>query len=387
MISLKLAYRNLTGAGLRTWLNVTVLSFAYVVIIFHQGLIDGWHRQGLRDLTEWEVAGGQLWHPSYDRYDPMTFQDAHGVINGRIPGYVKSKLAVPVLVVQGTAYPQGRLQSIILKGIDRSQSLVKLPSSALAGDSGKINAVIGTRMAKSLKAEKGDYILIRWRDKNGAFDAAEIYIAEIFKCDVPSVDIGQIWVPLDKLQEMTGLHNEATMFIVSDQYKASDTDGWKFKEKAYLTKELDELIQAKRGGGMILQGILLIIALLAIFDTQVLSIFRRQREIGTYIAFGMTRYQVVGIFTVEGAAHSIFAAVLGALYGIPLFIYLYYHGITFGLGDMGLTLAETLYPYYSLQLIVITVAVVVIAATIVSFLPARKIAKMKPTDALKGKLQ
>ena len=31
-------------------------------------------------------------------------------------------------------------------------------------------------------------------------------------------------------------------------------------------------------------GLLLNIALLAIFDTQVLSIFRRQKEIGTYIA-------------------------------------------------------------------------------------------------------
>lgn len=136
-----------------------------------------------------------------------------------------------------------------------------------------------------------------------------------------------------------------------------------------------------------MQGILLIIALLAIFDTQVLSIFRRQREIGTYIALGMTRPQVIGIFTVEGAAHSVFAALAGAVYGIPLFIYLAKYGISFGFGDMGLTLADTLYPYYSLELIFWTVLIVVLAATIVSYLPARRIAKMKPTEALKGKLQ
>jgi putative ABC transport system permease protein len=50
-------------------------------------------------------------------------------------------------------------------------------------------------------------------------------------------------------------------------------------------------------------------------------------------------------------------------------------------------IAETIYPYYSIRLIFITIVLVIISATIVSYLPARKISKMKPTDALKGKLQ
>jgi len=385
MIAVKLAYRNLIGAGLRTWLNVAVLSFAYVVIIFHQGLIDGWHPQGLRSITEWEVAGGQLWHPAYDRYDPITLQDAHGLIGSDLEKLAKDGKIVPVLVVQGTAYPQGRLQNILLKGINPRQCLIKIPTGNLTGDSGKINAVIGTRMAKSMNVNKGDAVFIRWRDKNGTFDAAEIRIADIFKCDVPTVDNGQIWIQLEKLQELTGMTSEATMFIVSDSYKGGDSGIWKYKDVSFLTREFEELIQTKKGGGMMLQGILLFIALITIFDTQVLSIFRRQREIGTYIAFGLTRPQVVGLFTFEGAAYSILAALAGAAYGIPLFIYLYMHGISFGLGDMGLSIAETMYPYYSLKLVITTLIVVIGAATIVSYLPARKISKMNPTDALRGK--
>jgi ABC-type antimicrobial peptide transport system permease subunit len=34
-----------------------------------------------------------------------------------------------------------------------------------------------------------------------------------------------------------------------------------------------------------------------------------------------------------------------------------------------------------------TTVIVILAATIVSYIPARRIAKMNPTDALKGKLQ
>jgi ABC-type antimicrobial peptide transport system permease subunit len=55
--------------------------------------------------------------------------------------------------------------------------------------------------------------------------------------------------------------------------------------------------------------------------------------------------------------------------------------------EMGLAVAERIYPVYGAGLILSTVLLVVISATIVSFLPARKIAKMDPVDALKGKMQ
>jgi ABC-type antimicrobial peptide transport system permease subunit len=55
--------------------------------------------------------------------------------------------------------------------------------------------------------------------------------------------------------------------------------------------------------------------------------------------------------------------------------------------QVDIPISEAIFPYYSLKLIVISIFLVVLSATIVSYLPARKIAKMKPTDALKGKLQ
>ena len=55
--------------------------------------------------------------------------------------------------------------------------------------------------------------------------------------------------------------------------------------------------------------------------------------------------------------------------------------------EFDLPLAEKIFPYYSLRLIIISMILVILSATLVSYLPARKISKMKPTDALKGKLQ
>jgi len=131
------------------------------------------------------------------------------------------------------------------------------------------------------------------------------------------------------------------------------------------------------------------LALLAIFDTQILSIFRRQKEIGTEIALGMTRWQVVRLFTVEGAMHSVFAAILAAIYGIPLLTWQAKVGLAMpeGADDYGLPIAKSIFPSYSIGLVIGTVLSIFIATVIVSYLPAKKISKMNPTDAIKGKIQ
>jgi putative ABC transport system permease protein len=388
MLAFKLAFKNLMGAGLRTWLNVAVLSFAFVTIIFYNGMIDGWNRQSRRDTQDWETGKGQFWTPGYDRYDPLTFQDAHAIISEDIQIEVNKKNLTPVLVAQATAFPQGRMQGVILKGVDPDQNILKLPSSGLRSSDSSDYAIIGRRMAEAAKLGVGDKLLIRWRDKNGTFDAREIQIASVFKCDVPAIDKGQIYMPLKTLQKMMGMGNEATLLVTGIGFTLSDLKNWEFKSTDFLLADIDKIIQTKKAGGSIIEGLLLIIALIAIFDTQVLSIFRRQKEIGTYIALGMTRPQVVGIFTVEGGAHSILATLLGAVYGIPLFYLLGTVGISMKSVQMtDIPIAESIYPYYSIRLILVTIVLVVISATIVSYLPARKISKMKPTDALKGKLQ
>ncbi len=387
MIAIKLAFKNLLGAGLRTWLNVTILSFAFVLIIFYNGMIDGWNRQGLKDTKDWEIGQGQFWHPDYDKYDPYTIQDAHNLLSEKVNTEIKKGNLTPILIAQTTLYPEGRVQSGILKGVAPNQNILKLPTADLTNLQYNYAAIIGKRMAESTKLKVGDQVLVRWRDKNGTFDAREIQIASIFRCDVPSVDNGQIYMSLPVLQEMLSMDNEASILVTGENYAGGDIENWEFKDLDFLLTDFDKLIQSKKAGGIVLEGLLLIIALLAIFDTQVLSIFRRQKEIGTYIALGLTRSQVLGIFTIEGGAHSVLAALVGAVYGVPLFLYLNTIGLTFGGPDMGITIAETIYPYYSVGLIITSLILVVISATIVSYLPARKIAKMKPTDALKGKLQ
>lgn len=382
-LAFHLAYKNLMGAGLRTWLNAGVLSFAFIVIIFYNGLIDGWNQQAKVDGINWEWGYGHLVNDNYDEFDSFSIEDGHGQLEQS-----KQKNLTPILIRQGNIYPNGRLMSIRIKGKDPNQTTVYIPSQILKQSDAQYPVIIGQRMAESAKVAIGDQVLMRWRDKNGTYDAATITIAGIFETTVPFVDGGQIWISIDKLREMTLLQDHTTYFVANEQYSHSETSGWEFKTQKYLMREQTALINAKKVGGSILYGVLMLLGLLAIFDTQVLSIFRRQKEIGTYIAMGMTRWQVVRMFTAEGGMYSVFATILGAIYGIPILWYLSVKGISFGTigAEAGIIMAEKMYPIYGIGLILFTILIVILSATIVSFLPARKIARMNPVEALKGKI-
>lgn len=388
-MAIKLAIQNLIGAGLRTWLNVVVLSFAFVVIIWHKGLLDGWDRQAKQDMVKWEFGAGQFWQKNFDPFDPFTLNDSHAPVPQEFDNLLIEKKIAPVLITQGTLYPQGRLYSILVKGIDPLQKVINVPSSKLISENGETPAIIGSGMAAATHLKEGDLVIMRWRDKNGAFDATEITIKSVFKTNVPTVDINQVWLPLEKLRNMMLMPGEATIIITGEKPGSPPTlKEWDFKSPAFLLSDLEKIIKSKSIGGMLVWGILLLLAMLAIFDTQVLSIFRRQKEIGTYIALGMTRGQVVQLFTVEGAMHSVLAAIVGAIYGIPLLANQAINGMAlpFKSSDYGLAFSERLYPVYSIGLIISTVLMVLTITTLVSYLPARKISKLNPTDALRGKI-
>ena len=390
MLALKLAYRNLAGARLRTWLNVFVLSLAFVVIIWNKGLLNGWDQQARRDTIEWEIGGGQYWQENYDPYDPFTIEESHARLSDDAELAVASGKLTPILISQAAMYPEGRIQNVLLKSIEPGQQIIKLPSSYLMAESDEIAGMVGERCANDNKLGIGDYVTIRWRDANGTFDASEVRITHIFKTNVPTLDMGVLWIPLQKHREMMNLEGEATILVTAVETGfLGPITGWDFKDHYFLLTEIREMIEVKSVGGYIMFAILMSLAMLAIFDTQVLSIFRRQKEIGTHIALGMTQRQVIALFTVEGAMHSILAAALAAVYGFPLLAYQASTGWTMpgGVDDYGMTIADTIYPVYSVGLVFGTTLIVLVTTTIVSFLPTRRIAKMKPTDAIRGKVQ
>lgn len=378
----RIAFRNIISAGLRTWLNIGVLSFAFIIILFFNALMDGWERQAVNDGIEWEYGSGQIHHPEYDPLDPFTIQSSHGI-------YPNDNNIVPVLIRQGNIYPNGRMIPLAIKGIDINQKLLELPTQILQDSKAELPVIIGNYMANANNLKVGDSFLIRWKDKHGTFDARNITVEGIFKTNVPSIDIGQLWMPIDKLWEMTGMEGEATYLVVNDKYTPESNKEWIYKSQETLLKDIENLINQKKGSSFFMYGILLMIALIAIFDSQVFSVFKRQKEIGTYVALGFTKRRVTALFTLEGTMYAFLSTIVGGILGAPLFFYLENYGMPIPDAkmsyEMGISVAERIYPEVSLELFTTTFVMILLLSAIVSYLPVKKIATMNTVDALKGK--
>jgi putative ABC transport system permease protein len=286
-------------------------------------------------------------------------------------------------------YSGGSFRPVLLKGIDPRQRVLSLPADVLVDTPGTGPALIGTRMAKDAGLKADDLATVRWRDAVGTFDAEEISIARVMSTSVQTVDSGQVWLPLDRLQRMARMNGEATLVVVANgSGGAGAVANWTFKDLDFLLADVHAMIRTKMLGGTVVYAILLFLGMITILDSQVLSIFYRKKEIGTLMALGLTRGAVIRMFTLEGAFNAVLAAVIGAAYGIPLLGFLVAMGIPMPAvtEQIGFSMGDRMYPRYSAFLVLGTTALVFVVTAIVSYLPTRRIATLQPTEALRGRL-
>ena len=386
----KIALKNLLGARLRTFLNVLVTAFSFFLILFMSAMYDGMLQHAKQVTMDTEIAGGAYWHSEYDPLDPLTFEDAHSVPPAAVQALVGEKKAFPVLVSQASIYPGGRIMPAIMKGIPPGQNIVNMPTDALSGhEEIALPVLIGKGMASDTKLEVGDVFTIRWLDADRTYDANEGTVVHIMDTENFKLDMGHIWIPLNKAQAMLAMEGEATYVTYEKGIPPVQNKGdWIPRDINYLVQDMEAIIEADKPGAQVMYMVLLALAAMGIFNAQVLSIFRRGKEIGTLMAIGMTRSRVVGLFTLEGGLNAVLSAVVTLIVFGPILWYFGVYGIPLPIdySEMGMIVAKRLIPVYTIGLVVSTTILVSIIVLIVSYIPSRRIARMKPTDALRGKV-
>ncbi|MBD3415050.1 MAG: FtsX-like permease family protein, partial [Candidatus Aminicenantes bacterium] len=274
-------------------------------------------------------------------------------------------------------------------GIDPEQKILNLPAERLRVKTDTIPALIGTRMAENSQLKNGDIVTLRWRDKDGTFDAADIKIVHVMNTLVPAVDKGQIWIPYQKLQEMMGTDQHATIVVIQQDLEPTFKSGgvWEFQSLTYLLRDMEAMKQIQTFSYAFMYLLLLFMALLAVFDTQVISIFRRKREIGMLMALGMERKNVIKLFTLEGALQGVLSLIIGAIYATPFLIWSAKSGIQLpeSAGDFGMAISTTLYPMYGWKIIIGSALLMLVSVTVVSYFPSRRISDIQPQKVLAGR--
>ena len=119
-------------------------------------------------------------------------------------------------------------------------------------------------------------------------------------------------------------------------------------------------------------AISLAVAGIGIMNVMLVSVSERTAEVGLVKALGAKRGQILSVFMVEAVLLSAFGAVVGCLIGIAV--------IALGAGIWQQFPIKPSVPW-----IVTVIALALVAGASFGLMPARRAARLQPTEALRGK--
>lgn len=384
---LKIALRNFFGQGMRAVLNVFVTALIIIATIFSLSLLNGFQAQALKNMSVTDAGGGHYRVPGFDILSPMDWEDLTRTVPEQLKRLPPGQKA-EVLVQQGTLFVHQHLFPVQLRGVEMAQELLDLPLQKLKTWNSPVQdtvpVVIGRQMAKASRLKAGDLVVMKWRDKFGAVDALDAEIVDVVPLVNPRVDEGVAWLRLDHLRQITQRPGEITWVVVEGNLGA--VDGLEFLDVDHLMNDLLSLLKHDRRNTRILWIILLLLAGISVFNTQYLNIFKRQKEIGTLLAMGMTPSRVVRLFTLEGSLAAFGAVVLTALLGIPFFAWFQTVGFDVShLSETGIPVRENIFLVFRPGEIASSVLITVSLMLVVAWWPVRRISRLDPTLALRGR--
>lgn len=400
--------KNLAGTGIRMWLNVAVISVSMIVILWAEALYEGLIMKMVDAVNATEVGGGHIASFGFDRDDRLSYRDSPMEMTPGMKDLVATGSATPALFFDCMVYKGGRAIPATMKGLGLVNRILTIPTDRLAdqadtamgpgstvlpglnASTGLLPAVLGTRMAQSLKISRGDRFVVKWRDSSGSFDAADFVAAEIMSTRNIRVDEGSIWLDIETLWKMTGLTGRISYLQLAAEADLvlADAAGpeWRRLSPRELTRWIVGLIEADKKNAKVVYALLLFLCSVGIFNAQIVSVFKRRREIGVLMALGLRRRQVVALFTFEGVLTCLIAAAIMPIIGAPIFYWSAVIGFSSDYADgMGMPLPERMICHYDAGLVVKTLAVVLGIMTLVSWLPVARISEMVPSKAISGR--
>jgi putative ABC transport system permease protein len=274
----------------------------------------------------------------------------------------------------------------------RARTVLKEGGAPLAvGDTS--SALVGFELAESFGAKLGQTVTVQSSSPSGRSNALDLKVKGFSTSSFPFENKRVLSVPLTTAQSLIGLDGKVTEYALSvnDLSKLEKTRdavqaalGPEFE--VHTWKELNAFVRDVINRQNMIMGaiaaVLFIIALTVIGNTMLMSVFERVREIGTLLAVGVRRGQVLRMFIIEAAVLGLMGGAAGAVAGRLALFGAAAANIQIALpGTSGTAhLIPQVTPFFVLGAIVVAT----LGAVAASALPAVRASRLNPVDALRN---
>jgi lipoprotein-releasing system permease protein len=391
----KLAIRHLLSHPGQTTLLMTGVALGVGVFIFMSALIGG-----LATLLTLRT-GGSIPHvilEMADRDPSVLIPDAHVVLQKDLSrreqiaiwqpalSTIEAMLGVAALSpqIRGSAYVE-RGQTLAPVGVigvmPRDLSSIAKIEEAIVEGSGNLPAdglLIGSRLARDLGMRVGQVVLLT-SDRGRA---RSFRIGGVFTLGIASADRQAVYMNFTTARALfdlpTGISRieikvEPPMDAAMIATRLRRATGLKATPWTEDNSQLFEGLAAQSRTGLIIKIFALVTIVVGIASAMLLSIVRRQSEIGIMRAMGASKSLVVSIFVLEGTLIGFVGAIVGAT--IAWLVLLPLPPVSdIRSGELPIDLAQG---EFALAILITT-----LAATFASILPARRAARIDPAEAI-----
>ena len=323
----------------RTSAALTAVVFGVVSMILAAGFID-WNLEFGRDHSiESQLGHLQVMRPGFlelGRSDPHAYllparaatdlADLHA-----LPGY---RVDAPRLLISGLASSGDITLSFIGEGVDPAAEAIL--SASLRFPEGRNllpdepnTVIVGSGLAENLQTGLGDLLVLIANTEAGGISAVEARVVGIFESIFKAYDDVALRIPLALSRELMrseGEHLRLVLLERIDQTEAAveqlrgslPADHYQvvpWQDMSDFYNKSVELFSKQVGVIYLIIGVIIV---LAISNTMTMAVMERVGEIGTLMALGNRRRDILGIFLAEGCILGLLGAGVGLVLGILL---------------------------------------------------------------------
>lgn len=405
-IELYLSFRNLLRQKRRSFISLSAVALGITALTLASGFIE-WVYQDMRESTIHSQLGHlQIVKPGYfgaGKADPYRFLFPDDLKQDLLENSTQNnsqliKTIMPRLSFSGLVSHGDATLSFIGEGVDPQEQVyfgnaLKISTGSNLSADHPDHLIMGEGLARNLGITVGDQVVLLVNTATGGINAVEMTIGGLFTTVTKSYDDSALRLPIGTARQLLrtqGAHS--WVVLLNDTHQ---TDAALAALRNTLSQDRFEIVPWYQLADFYnkttvlftkqVQAIKLIIALiilLGISNTMTMNVVERTGEIGTAMALGVKKFDILRQFLCEGALIGGIGGALGILIGWLLATIISSIGIPMppppgmARGYIGEILLTS-------NMVLEALALAILTTLIASVYPAWKASRMQIVDALR----
>jgi putative ABC transport system permease protein len=409
-----IAFRNIKRHRGRTLRSAVTIGVALMFFIVLDSIMAGLDRGAIDNMIELSAAAVKVHTVAYQKEKEALPLD-HGIqdfaaLERAAAGHSRFEAIAPRARFLGQASNYEQSVPVIGSVVDPARdtlvfSVMPYLEGSYFSEGAHRQVILGAKLARDLGLEPGDWLTLYALTRYGSRNADEFEIAGVLNTSDPGINGSMVMIPYETANaflDLDGLITEANIALerrvnTGDQIADAHEVKKVIQERisGIAARTFDEqgadflaMSKQKRSFGIVLLAVILLIAAVGIFNSVLMSVYERVREVGVLRAHGMRAAEVIRMFALEG----LFTGVLGSCIGVAAGAAANLALVTVGYpmdklaGDIdtaGFPVWGTIYGEWNIAAFVFAFCFGVATATVAGLIPARQAGAMSVTRALR----